>query len=108
MKIKTVFEKFEYKHNDFVFQLQEIDMSEVYIVAQVVNTVENKIVLDAKKLVSETLDKALLGWTGIENEKGEPVLYSKENINLLPYALKSVIVDMVIRKSTLTEEKKSS
>jgi hypothetical protein len=103
-----VYEKFEYKHNDFVFELQEIDMSEVYVFAQVVDTIENKIVLDAKKLVSETLDKALLGWTGIENEKGEPIPYSKENINLLPYALKTVMVDMVIKKSTLTEEKKSS
>jgi hypothetical protein len=103
-----VFEKFEYKHNDFVFQLQEIDMSEVYVTAQMVNQVENNIVLDAKKLVKETLDKALLGWSGIENEKGEPIPYSKENINLLPYALKSVIVNAVIKRSTLTEEKKSS
>jgi hypothetical protein len=108
VKIKTVYEKFEYKHADFVFELQEIDMSEVYILAQVVSETENKVVFDAKKLVVETLDRALLGWTGIENEKGEIISYSKENISLLPYALKSVIVNMVIEKSTLTAEKKSS
>ena len=60
-------------------------------------------------IIKDYISQSLVGWENITNEDtGEPVPFTAENVEKLPFVIKNYIFKEVVLKSRLNEEEKKS
>ena len=103
MKIKIDFKVIDVKIDDAVFKIQEMDYSELYL-----KHVTKGDISDIG-IIKDYISQSLVGWENITNEDtGEPVPFTAENVEKLPFVIKNYIFKEVVLKSRLNEEEKKS
>jgi len=103
MKIKIDFKVIDIKLDDAVFKIQEMDYSELYlkhVTKGDINDIE---------IIKDYISQSLVGWENIINEDtGEPVPFTPENVEKIPFVIKNYIFKEIASKSRLSEEEKKS
>jgi hypothetical protein len=103
MKIKIDFKVIDVKINDAVFKIQEMDYTELYLKHVTKGEV------DDIAIIKDYISQSLTGWENLQNEDtGEPVPFTPENVEKLPFVIKNYIFKEVNLKSRLSEEEKKS
>lgn len=109
MKLKLNFEVVTVEIDDAKFYVKEMDFAELYQKHSKFSMREGKAVIDTDLIgaVNEFCLNSVTGWENVQDEKGNIVMFNRDVILKLPYAIKQELYNKVAEKSNLSENEKN-